>query len=268
MIGSGRPVTEDAATRWRDALAGWGIPDAILAQAPEDPWTLPPQLFATLDRPESPSHRIARAALRPGDTVLDVGAGRCAMSLPLRPPAARIIAVDAQPSMLEDSPADDCVLGRWPDVAGEAGRADVVVCGHVVYNVADLVPFALALGAAARRRVVVEMTQHHPRAAEHTRVMWRHFWGAERPSGPTSDDAVEVLHEAGITPTVELWEGDAGGGFDSRDALVAWLRRTLCLPASRDAEVWEMASPFAAKRDGRWTAAAQPRAMATLWWEP
>src|SRR5205085_10013818 len=104
-----------------------------------------------------------RVPHRQGDDVLAVGAGRCEMSLPLRPPAGRIIAVDGSPAMLENSPADATVLGRWPDVAPQVGHAAVVVCGHVLYNVPDLGPFIRALQSAARRRVVIEITQSHPR---------------------------------------------------------------------------------------------------------
>jgi len=37
------------------------------------------------------------------------------------------------------------VYGRWLDVAGGVDPADVVLCGHVLYNVADLRPFVGAL---------------------------------------------------------------------------------------------------------------------------
>src|SRR2546421_2726074 len=124
----------NAARRWRDALASWAIPDRILAQAREDPWALPVALFESRQPDISPSRGRALETLAVGDWVLDIGAGRCAMSLPLRPPAQRIVAVDSAPAMLENSPADTTILGRWPDVAAQAGRGHVVVCGHVLYN--------------------------------------------------------------------------------------------------------------------------------------
>src|SRR5713101_1147957 len=192
----------DAATRWKDALASWAIPERILAQAPDDPWALPVALFENRQPEISPSHRRALEALAAGDTVLDVGAGRCAMSLPLRPPAQRIVAVDSTPAMLENSPADMTILGRWPDVAPQAGQAAVVVCGHVLYNVADLVPFITALNTAATRRVVIEITRSHPRNRPLERALWKHFWNLERPDGPGWGDAVSVMREAGIEPGV------------------------------------------------------------------
>lgn len=54
------------------------------------------------------------------------------------------------------------IPGRWPGVAAQAGRADVVLAHHVAYNVPDLGGFVAALSAAARRRVVLQMTDAHP----------------------------------------------------------------------------------------------------------
>ena len=257
----------DAATRWKDALASWAIPDWILAQAREDPWALPVALFESKHADISLSHRRALEALADGDTVIDVGAGRCAMSLPLRPPANRIVAVDSAPAMLENSPADVTILGRWTDVAPQAGQASVVVCGHVLYNVADLTPFVSALNDAAERRVVVEITRSHPRNRALERELWRHFWKLERPEGPTWEDAVAVMREGGIEPKVELWESHQRGGFQSLDELVSWMRRTVCLAPGREDEVRAIVLQHATERTGLWRLSPEPRALTTLWWD-
>ena len=199
--------------------------------------------------------------------MLDVGAGRCAMSLPLRPPARRIIAVDSSPAMLENSPADVTIAGRWPDAALQAGPATVVVCGHVLYNVPELMPFMLALNDAAQRRVVIEITRSHPRNRRLERELWRHFWNLERPEGPTWEDALAVIREAGIEPNVDLWESPQRGGFESLDDLVSWMRRTVCLDPSRDDEVRAIVLQHAAERDGLWRLSPEPRALTTLWWD-
>lgn len=258
----------DAAKRWREALGLWAIPDSILAQAHEDPWALPVMLFEHR-QPDtvSPSHRRALESLLSGATVLDVGAGRCAMSVPLRPPAQRIVAVDSAAAMLENSPADITLLGRWPDVAPQAGHASVVVCGHVLYNVPDLVPFVTALNAAAERRVVVEITRTHPRNRPLERELWRHFWNLDRPDGPAWEDAVAVMREAGIEPNVELWESQQRGGFESLDELVSWMRRTVCLDPDRQDEVRAIVLQHATERDGLWRLSPEPRALTTLWWD-
>ena len=257
----------DASLFWREALAAWAIPEAILAHAPEDPWTLPVALFEHPPAQTTASQRRALEALADGDDVLDVGAGRCAMSIPLRPPAKRIIAVDSMPAMLENSPADVTILGRWPDVADEAGQAAVAVCGHVLYNVPDLAPFIRALHAAARNRVVIEITRSHPRNRPLERSLWRHLWNLERPSGPGWEDARAVIKDCGIEPTVELWESDERGGFTNLDELVAFMRRTVCVDRSRDDEVRAIVLQHAVERDGRWRMSKEPRRLATLWWD-
>ena len=205
--------------------------------------------------------------LQPGDTVLDVGAGRCAMSLPLRPPASRIVAVDASAAMLEDSPADMTILGRWPDVAAEVEPGAVVVCGHVLYNVAELGPFVDALTRAARRRVVVEITASHPREREVERALWRHFWGLERPHGPTWQDAVAVMRERGIEPQVERWQLEVNWGMHTLDDLVAHLRQGICLPPERDAEVRSVVLEHVHEVNGAWPLSNRPRELVTLWWD-
>lgn len=257
----------NAATRWKDALASWAIPDWILAQAPEDPWALPVALFEHRQPDISPSHRRAFEVLVAGDTVLDVGAGRCAMSLPLRPPAQRIIAVDSAATMLENSPADVAILGRWPDVAPQAGRASVVVCGHVLYNVADLMPFITALTDAATRRVVIEVTRSHPRNRPLERILWQHFWNLERPDAPGWEDALAVMRDTGVEPNVELWETEQRGGFPSLDELVSWMRRTVCLDPAREDEVRAIVRQHVVERDGLWRLSPEPRAVATIWWD-
>lgn len=267
MLEQARQPSADASRRWQEALASWAIPERILAQAREDPWALPVALFDSEQSGLTPSHHRALEALDAGGDVLDVGAGRCAMSLPLRPPASRIVAVDSQPAMLENCPADVSLLGRWPDVARQAGMATVVVCGHVLYNVPDLGPFVDALNHAARKRVVVEITRTHPRDRPLERALWRHFWGIERPTVPTWEDARAVIRECGIDPQVELWESDQRGGFAGLDDLVSWMRRTVCLDASRDGEVRDIVLQYTVERDGRWRLSKESRRLVTFWWD-
>jgi hypothetical protein len=170
------------------------------------------------------------------------------------------------PAMLESSPADITIPGRWPDVAPQAGHANLVVCGHVLYNVGDLAPFVTALNQAATRRVVVEITRSHPRNRPLERALWRHFWNLDRPQGPAWEDAVAVMREVGIEPKVDLWESEQRGGLKLEE-LVSWMRRTVCLDETRDHEVRAVVLEHAVERDGLWRLAPEPRALATLWWD-
>ena len=256
-----------AAQQWADDLASWAIPPEILAAAPESPWIHPVEMF-TVDGavPDTLSHQRSREALPDAGTVLDVGCGGGRAAMALVPPAARVVGVDEQQKMLERFAAAAAeravaavtVLGVWPAEADRTPLADVVVCHHVAYNVADLAPFVLALLAHARRRVVMELPTTHP--LTHMSPLWREFWGLERPSGPTADDCLAVVREAGIDATMETWVDDA---FSARAKLTPtqqahFMRIRLCLPADREPDV----AGFLAQVDE-----PAARRTATIWWE-
>lgn len=254
-----------ASRRWAAELEGWRIPDAILAQAPEPPWGFPVSVFAVDEMPDGdgPTLRRAREALPPGGVVLDVGVGGGAASLPLAPPASVVVGVDPGEELLASFAASADrhgivhreVHGRWPEVEQEAPVADVVVCANVLYNVPDLAPFARALTAHARRRVVVELTDRHPLAW--MAPLWRHFHGLDRPDGPEVGDAVTALAEADI----EVSSEDAPRRHrrqPPRHEWVALVRRRLCLSSEHDVEIDRMIGRPEDRLVGR---------SVTLWWD-
>jgi len=266
----------DPAQAWTEALASWAIPEPILAAAPESPWTFPVELFASrADQAVdaiTPSVAAALEALPPGGTVLDVGCGAGAASLPLASKASRLIGMDASEDMLSafaeraaalGVPAE-AVEGRWPEDADRAPIVDVVVCNHVAYNAPDLAAFAATLTDHARHRVVMELTARHPQSS--LNPLWLRFHRLERPTRPTADDAMAVLRHVGLRPQRRDWEAPAAGGFVERASLVAWIRRRLCLPADRDPEVEEAIAPGTVQgADG--TYAFEARSLVTLWWD-
>lgn len=257
-------AAQTSAQRWAAELAAWAIPEEIMAQAPESPWAFQPAGFRRSPgpSPDTISRQRAREALGEGGTVLDVGCGGGAAGLALAPPAAKVTGFDPNADLLalfaehaeEQGVAHEEVQGDWPANADRAGPADVVVTHHVVYNIPGIGEFAAALTAHARRRVVIEMSYRHPRFG--VNGLWRHFWGLERPSGPTADDAIGALIEAGIRPNVERWSRAAS--TVNREQRVASIRRYLCLPSERDPEIDALLG------DG---AFAWPAEVVTLWWD-
>lgn len=235
-----------AAERWAEQLAGWGVPDRVLAQAEMSPWQHDPRRFAVDDRLDKNvlAAEVARSVLPPsGGSVLDVGCGGGRAAMSLVPPAEFVIGIDEDPAMLvafTEAAAGSgarsmTIQGRWPDVALEAPVADVVVCHHVAYNVADIEPFVGALTGRARLAVVLVLPVRHPQSAWN--AAWKHFWDVDRPDGPTPDDLVEVLHDLGLD--VERWEmarPPIPRAADDPALLVPAARRRLCLPASREPE--------------------------------
>ena len=271
-----------AAERWREQLAAWAIPEAILASAPASPYGFSSELFrhragAATRRDETPSTHRALEALPQGGVVLDVGVGGGATSLPLAARAGKIVGVDGQPDMLEVFRAAATaagvealtILGRWPDVQEEAPLADVAVYGHVAYNTPDLADAARALQAHATRRVVVELTDGHPLLWMND--LWRRFHGVARPHGPTADDAVAVFRETGADPERDERTDRSdvtGGGFDRREDAIALVRRRLCLPAERDGEIVAALGDRLRRHDDLWAAGPPEHVVVTLWWDP
>lgn len=232
----------NALDRWRSELAGWAIPPEILAQAPEPPWGFPVEMFRAQDDPaDSPSRRVAAQALGDGGSVLDVGCGGGAAAMAVVPPAGHVAGVDSSADMLaafaeaaeSKGVAHQEHQGEWPLIATEVAIADVVLCHHVFYNVAELPPFVAALSGHARRRVVIEMTAAHPLTA--LAPLWRHFHGIDRPDGPTASLAEQVLREHGVEPVVETWTRPARNV--PREVYVRMNRRRLCLPVDAEPEV-------------------------------
>ena len=268
-----------AIERWRDDLAAWAIPEAILANAPESPYGFPAEPFrrrAQVARitPRTPTTERAREALPPHGSVLDVGVGGGATSLPLADLAVRIIGIDASEGMLEafawaSSDAGVTargVLGSWPAVAPQVEACDVAVAGHVLYNVADIEPFVRAMDEHARHRVVLELTAGHPLAWMND--LWRRFHDVVRPERPTAGGAVEAIAELGFDAEAEerLHE-ETAGGFERREDAVALIRRRLCLPSERDDDIAEALGDRLREVGGSWSAGPAAQVVVTLWWD-
>ena len=263
--------------RWRSDLAAWAIPEHITAAVAESPWVLPRQVFARrADRvsaaPSGPSFERAWAALDPPGTVLDVGSGAGAASLPVLPRTTSLTAVDSDAGMLERlceraAPAGipvTAVLGAWPGVAARAGTADVTLCHHVLYNVANLRPFLNALTASARRLVVAELTARHPLTALND--LWLRFHGLERPASPTAADLVEILEAMGLRPGHRTWRRPGGRDYASFGELVDMTRRRLCLPPERAGEVGQALVESGVDPEHPVDLGTSGREVVSIWW--
>jgi SAM-dependent methyltransferase len=262
---------------WRADLAGWAIPEHILASVPDSPWVLPGQVFArradkVSAQPAGPSFERAWAALEPPGSVLDVGSGPGAACLPLLPRTSALTAVDANEPMLallaERTKARGvqarCVPGQWPAVAQEVPAADVVTCHHVLYNVPDLEPFLLALSDHATRLVVVEIATLHPLTS--LNEMWLRFHDLRRPDRPSADDVLAILDAMGLQARHERWRRPGGADYASFAELTDVTRRRLCVPADRADEVAQALIDAGVDPERPQDLGSSGRDVMTIWW--
>lgn len=240
------PAEPTPVDRWRSAVEQLAVPDAIRQQAAE-PFVLEPQRFRwrpeeDATQPVRPSRRRALEALPEKGSVLDVGVGGGASSLGLVTRAARITGVDRLEGMLEAFLESAlaagiearAVRGDWPDVAGAVEAADVAVCHHAVYGVAEIEPFVAALTAAARHRVVVEVSSIPPNAG--LGPLWQAFHGIDRPEHPVAENLYAVLAWMGLDPAREDIVLPPRHREVTPD-LVAFARRRLHVGPQRDPEI-------------------------------
>ena len=258
------------ASQWAADLDSWALPQEILDQAPEVPWQHPVAMFTVAPPhtpiPDSLSHQRAREVLEPGGSVLDIGSGGGRASMAITPPAGTLTAVDHQQEMLDEfhkaaearGTIAHSYLGDWPHVAALVPEADVVVCHHVAYNVADIVPFLQALNAHARKRVVMEVPMSHPMS--NFNDLWKKFWNLDRPILPTPYQLQDICLALGFGAVLDIWEDRTWGARVDlpEEERIRRARVRLCLTQDRDAE---LAAALLAEKD------AKPRSIATIWWD-
>ncbi len=151
--------------------------------------------------------------LRPATTVIDVGAGTGRHATPLAARVDWVTAVEPSPAMRAHIPpaGNMTVIGStWEDA--EPARADLVICVHVLYPVADPVPFIEKLERSARERVFLVM-----RDSPHTHpgeVMAR----PGRPREPWLRDCLMLLRQMGIGPEMAMVTYPSSFRYESLEA--------------------------------------------------
>jgi SAM-dependent methyltransferase len=139
--------------------------------------------------------------LSPGKTLIDAGAGTGRHALPLSERLEWVTAVEPSEGMRGKIPPRDnmtVVASTWEDA--EVAPADLVICCHVLYGVAEPRPFIAKLERSARERVFVMLRESelpHPAAA-----IRRHLLGDGGPRMPRFSDLFMLLLQMGIAPDV------------------------------------------------------------------
>jgi SAM-dependent methyltransferase len=237
-----------------------------------DFWEKRAPLFArfSADLPaDDPLLLRLRRELHGTDTVLDVGAGAGRYAAPLARFVRRVVAVEPSVGMRNQLQARieadqltniDIVAADWEQAA--VAPAEVVVCLHVHYAIADILPFLRKLNAHARRTVVMVSRVGQFRGPAE---LWQELHGQPRISEPSFIDLYNCLYSLGIVAEIETIAFSARWAYaDLEEAVVENRDR---LPAD-DRLLTLLRERLERRADGRWHWPAPPARAAILSWTP
>lgn len=147
--------------------------------------------------------QVLQPYLSPVRTLIDVGAGTGRHTMPLAERLEWVTAVEPSEGMRSHIAARDnitVVASTWEDA--EVAPADLVICSHVLYGVAEPAQFIDKLEHSARVRVFVMMRESdlpHPAAEIRRRLL-----GETGPRLPRFSELFMVLVQMGIAPDVDF----------------------------------------------------------------
>jgi len=232
----------------------------------------------TRDETKATGQELAIMDLRPGDTVLDVGAGTGRLAVPIASMAAHVTALDPSGGMLSilrDRMAEkgrsnySCVQMRWEDVriGREIEQHDVAIAAFSL-GFYDLGAALEKLDAAARRSVYLFWHAGEWRS-EKEMALYRALFGEEGASQRGYPDyiyPVNILHDAGIYPNVQVYRAVWETIYDSADeAARNWV--TMHNPGQEDVSlVTEYFSRVLSRNKAGTYVDRSFRPTAAVWW--
>jgi SAM-dependent methyltransferase len=209
----------DWEAHWKDVVDA----RASLAGTHADPgyWDRRARSFARSTRARVDEFlKVIDPYLSPSKTLIDVGAGAGRHAVPLSERLEWVTAVEPSEGMRAQIPPRDnmtVVASSWEDA--QIAPADLVICCHVMYAVADPVPFITKLEESARERVFIMLRETElPQPAVAIR---RQLAGTDAPRMPRFSDLFMLLLEIGIAPDVSFQRYQSVSRYADLDEAVA-----------------------------------------------
>ena len=232
----------DACRLWNQMVeAEHAQSERVRAEAPpDDHWKPFAESFkADPHRTDDPLLNHLLKAVRPDDTVLDVGAGGGRLALPLALKCRRVVAVEPSPSMgsvfLQQSTEFgienvSLVQARWEEA--EVEPEDIVLCSHVLYVVRDIARFVRKMQNHARTLVMVVLFEAPPQSQIHH--LWQQVHDETRLRLPGLHEFEEVLKSLDIDAQVDMLPSQPQRGFESSEQARDQLAERLFLAPKGD----------------------------------
>ena len=167
--------------------------------------------------------------------MLDVGAGAGRYALPLARLARRVVAVEPSAGMREHLQARataegvanvEVVAADW--LTAEVEPAEVVLCSHVHYAIAEIAPFLRKLDAHASRVALMTSRVGQFRGPAE---LWQDLHGEARIPEPSFIELYNVLNDLDIVAEVQLIAFYARWAYADLDEAVAENRDRLLVAA-------------------------------------
>ncbi|MCS7295667.1 MAG: methyltransferase domain-containing protein [Chloroflexota bacterium] len=182
------PPLDDVLARWQAAIRANREQVERVRQGPERSDFYAPVATAFAGDPNrtgDPVLEQLRQLVRPGETVLDIGAGGGRYALPLAKLASEVIAVEPSQAMrrvlgeaMERHGVRNIrvVASAWP--MEDAPQADVALASHVGYDIEPIAAFLDAMEAAARRLCIAVFAATAP--SDQASPLWEAVYGEPR----------------------------------------------------------------------------------------
>jgi SAM-dependent methyltransferase len=200
-------------------------------------------------------------------TLIDVGAGAGRHAAPLAERLEWVTAVEPSEGMRSRIPVKGnmtVVASTWEDA--EVAQADLVICCHVLYGVADAPAFIAKLEAAATERVFIELRYGQLQTASDP--IWELMTGIPRAPQPQFADLWNLLLQMGIEADVAALEYEGFESWNDVKGFEAEYRPPLaeCWDEAK-AEAW-LAESTTREADGRLTFGRGRRSAGVAHWRP
>jgi SAM-dependent methyltransferase len=199
-------------------------------------------------------------ALGAEGTLLDVGAGAGRYALPIAQRGLSVTAVEPSAGMRRNLvervqqtgvTTVRIVESAWEDASVEPH--DVVLASHILYPIADVVPFIHKLVAHARRAWFLTI-RVEPMGGEFG-PLWQEIRGTPYPVEPTFLDLYNLLFAMGLPANVRLRPFAGGQAAGTLDEVVQHVRSRLFLAEDdrrHDDAIRRFLQQHMQEQDGRW----------------